>query len=195
MTIQYKKITEELKLKDTAPDFLSFHSGFSNKELDLIINYYRNLGLQKAPTIGDVNNKSFRIAEVCLIDYGLDTLWIYERIIKLVQKANEYFKFDLDSIVEEPQFIEYKPGSHIDWHMDRNPISAIRKLNLSIQLSDPNDYEGGDLLFNRGDQIIKMPRDRGSISFFPSFALHKVSPVISGVRNSIICWITGPAFK
>lgn len=195
MTIQYKIIPEEQRSKDTAPDFLSFDSGFSEKELDNIVEYYRNLGLQKASIIGDTDKKSFRIAELHLIEYNLDSIWIYERLIKLVEKANEYFKFDLDSIVEEPQFIEYKPGAHIDWHMDRNPISAIRKLNLSIQLSDPNDYEGGDLLFNRGDEVIKMPRDRGSISFFPSFALHKVSPVTSGVRNSIICWITGPAFK
>lgn len=193
--IKYKTIPEEQRPRDTAPDFLCFHSGFSNKQLDDIIQYYRSLGLEEATTIGNTNGKSFRVAEVNLMEYNSDSLWIYERIIQLVEKANQQFKFNLDYIVEEPQFIEYKPGAHIDWHMDRNPISAIRKLNLSIQLSNPSDYEGGDLLFNRGDQIIKMPRDRGSISFFPSFALHKVSPVTSGVRNSIICWITGPAFQ
>jgi len=195
MPINYIPMPEKDRIKDTAPDFLCFHSGFSDKQLDDIIEYYRSSGLKQASIIGDTNNKNFRIAEVSIIEYELDSIWIYDRLTELVEEANKEFKFDLDSIVEEPQFIEYKPGAHIDWHMDRNPISAIRKLNLSIQLTDPNDYEGGDLLFNRGDQIIKMPRDRGSISFFPSFALHKVSPVTSGVRNSIICWITGPAFK
>ena len=195
MSIKYKRIDEDCRVADTSPDFLYFHSGFSNKQLDNIIDYYRNLGLEKASITGNTDNSNFRIAEVSSIEYNSDSEWIYERLIELVEKANQHFKFDLDSIVEEPQFIEYKPGAHIDWHMDRNPISAIRKLNLSIQLSHPNDYKGGDLLFNRGDRIFTMSRDRGFISFFPSFALHKVSPVTSGVRNSIICWITGPAFK
>ena len=195
MSIQFKHIVESERDRDTAPDFINCHSGFTNKQLDEIVSFYRENGLQKSTALGDENNKQFRIAENAAINYCKENMWIYDRLFELVEEANKKFKFDLNSIVEEPQFVEYKEGSHIDWHADRNPVTAIRKLNLSIQLSESNSYEGGDLLINRGDQIIKMSRDRGSIALFPSFTLHKVSPVTAGVRNSLICWITGPSFK
>ena len=195
MTVQYKYIPEEQRLRDTAPDFINCHSGFTDRQLDEIVSLFRKHGLQKSTAIGDVENKQFRVAENVTISYCQENMWIYERIFELVEEANKKFKFDLDELVEEAQFVEYKEGSHIDWHADRNPITAIRKLNLSIQLSESNSYDGGDLLVNRGDKIIKMSRDRGSVALFPSFTLHKVSPVTTGIRNSLICWITGPSFK
>lgn len=193
--ITYKRIAENEREKDTVPDFLTLHSGFSDSELDYIIDYYTKNGLRKA-TVEGKKDDYFRIAQFNLIDYDENSIWIYEKIYKIVEEANKHFKFNITHIVEEPQFIEYKQGCHIDWHIDKNPISATRKLNLSIQLTEYDQYTGGDLLVYRGGgEPIPMSRDRGTVSIFPSYVVHRVSPVTSGVRNSIICWITGPNLR
>jgi PKHD-type hydroxylase len=71
-----------------------------------------------------------------------------------------------------------------------------RKLSCSVQLSDENDYEGGDLLFQPGsDKEIIVPKKQGSIIVFSSMLRHKVAPVTSGTRYSAVAWMRGPAFK
>jgi PKHD-type hydroxylase len=69
----------------------------------------------------------------------------------------------------------------------------IRKISFSIQLSDPKEYTGGDLKFFLLDNKYKIcPKERGSITFFPSNLFHEVTPITCGKRYSLVSWISGP---
>jgi PKHD-type hydroxylase len=105
------------------------------------------------------------------------------------------------------QYTTYESGQFYSWHVDQHsePYSdgmfkgMTRKLSITIQLTEPDDYDGGD--FEIRDycdydsvQTIKGLRPRGSLLVFPSFLMHRVTPVTRGVRRSLVCWIVGPPF-
>ena len=71
----------------------------------------------------------------------------------------------------------------------------VRKLSISIQLTDPTKYEGGDLNLYWSDDPVTMKNNKGSLFIFPSYMLHEVTPVTKGERNSLVCWVNGPQFK
>ncbi len=99
---------------------------------------------------------------------------------------------------ENTQLSRYKSTDegHYDWHMDADaPQNGIqRKLSISILLSDPSDFEGGELQF-KGMEDQKILTKQGSIVVFPSFIEHKVTPVTKGVRYSAVTWVSGPSFR
>jgi PKHD-type hydroxylase len=73
--------------------------------------------------------------------------------------------------------------------------SQIRKLSLTIQLSDPFSYNGGELHLFTGNEPTIIPKEQGKLISFPSYVLHEVTPVTKGERYSLVAWITGPQFK
>jgi PKHD-type hydroxylase len=99
---------------------------------------------------------------------------------------------------EHTQIGRYKSADegHYDWHMDAGaPKDGIqRKLSISILLSDPSEFEGGELQF-KGIEDQKILTKQGSIVVFPSFVEHKVTPVTKGVRYSAVTWASGPSFR
>jgi PKHD-type hydroxylase len=99
---------------------------------------------------------------------------------------------------EKTQIGRYKSSDegHYDWHMDAfTPINGIqRKLSISILLSDPSEFEGGELQF-KGIEDRKILTKQGSIVVFPSFIEHRVTPVTKGVRYSAVTWASGPSFR
>jgi len=70
-----------------------------------------------------------------------------------------------------------------------------RKLSLVLQLTDPEEYEGGDLELMTSSDPIAVLKQRGLISVFPSFVLHRVTPVTKGTRRTLVVWACGPEFK
>jgi len=74
-------------------------------------------------------------------------------------------------------------------------LLRCRKLSLSVQLSDPAQYEGCDLEFHGGNRTETAPRDRGAVIAFPSYVLHRVTPCTKGTRKALVAWTTGPQFK
>ncbi len=84
---------------------------------------------------------------------------------------------------------------HYTWHMDGGKKTANRKISVSVQLSDSSDYEGGNigLFYTRNERVAS--RDRGAIVTFPSWVMHRVTPVTRGVRYSLIAWIVGPRWR
>jgi PKHD-type hydroxylase len=90
----------------------------------------------------------------------------------------------------------YSDGDFFNWHLDfgAGEISA-RKLSMTIQLSDPDEYEGGDLQFMINEKIVTAPREKGTLIIFPSFMIHRVTPIIRGTRQSIVGWVSGPPFR
>jgi PKHD-type hydroxylase len=79
--------------------------------------------------------------------------------------------------------------------VDHGPIRVQRKLSISVQLSDPSQYDGCELQFQAGNAIETAPRERGSVIAFPAYVLHRITPCTRGTRKAIVAWTTGPKFK
>jgi PKHD-type hydroxylase len=128
------------------------------------------------------------------------TEWIYERLMMCTVEANtELWNFDINHFKDAIQYTEYhgdKEG-HYNWHMDiGNGNSGTRKISIVVQLSDPEDYEGGELqLETGGDNHISIIKKKGSITLFPSYLRHRVTPVTKGVRKSLVLWVGGSTFR
>jgi PKHD-type hydroxylase len=125
--------------------------------------------------------------------------WIFRRITgAILTLNNSFFKYDLNEI-QNIQFTSYTSDDHSGFygkHIDTSYNGpGPRKLSISIQLSDPDSYEGGDLLLHNGPEPTVCKRDLGSLNMFPSWTLHEVTPVTKGTRYSLVVWIAGPRFK
>lgn len=142
--------------------------------------------------------------------------WVYEAVEKYVYKANKdaRWNFDLERM-QSLQFGVYTDGGKYDWHFDmtgrtydeRDAVSPafhglLRKVSFSLQLSAPGDYEGGALELELGlpsdANRIEQPdpsRERGTLVVFPSFVPHRVTPVTSGTRYSLVGWVCGKPWR
>jgi len=161
---------------------------------------------------GVILDERKRICKVAWInDYKL-----MEGLMELVRVYNEnYSNWNVDiTALEDLQYTVYdSKGSHYDWHVDKMPIptpyntsdsgsqdSLIRKISFTIFLNDPNEYEGGELDIEvRGPTSDKrydtFKHPEGTIVVFPSSKWHRVRPVTSGVRKSLVGWVLGPPYR
>ena len=124
--------------------------------------------------------------------------WPHTRILDLMKQANEArFKFKLSGFMnyDAPMIMEYSKGCHYDWHIDVGKAVPNRKLSYTIQLSKPDDYEGGDLEFLGTETNTEAFRQQGTCIIFPSFLAHKVTKVKSGTRYAVVGWVHGPTYK
>jgi len=140
--------------------------------------------------------------------------WIYRELHGYVHEANRRAGWNFEwSFSEACQFTKYKLNQFYGMHADswnqpyNNPANPdthgkIRKLSMTCSLSDPSEYEGGQLQFqfrNQDDPTITrncteiLPR--GSIVVFPSAVWHCVTPVTKGTRYSLVMWSLGYPFK
>lgn len=210
------RLTEPVNLKIELPDFPSVTDGgggwllrsdhvenfawvtdiFNPAELDAIINIGTASELGRASTYGG-SDPSVRDSYVNFLFPNQITSWIFARLAAVITEMNNrFFGFDLQAMEQGLQFTRYEaPGEHYEWHIDRGMNSGTRKLSLSVQLSDPEDYEGGDLELWFGGEPVKAAKQRGMITLFPSYVMHRVAPVTKGVRYSLVAWISGPPFK
>ena len=108
-----------------------------------------------------------------------------------------HFGFDGMQINEEAQYTEYPKGGFYEWHVDINSdmsaMPPVRKISMTLLLSDPKDFKGGDLRIMHSEK--NMTLKRGHAIFFASFLIHRVMPVIKGNRKSLVMWFGGPSFK
>lgn len=125
------------------------------------------------------------------------TVWIFQRLTDAINNINKnFYNYDLTHI-ENLQFTVYKEdsnfyGKHIDAMYETN---ASRKLSLSVQLTDPEEYTGGEFKLYTGDNPHELPKDQGICLFFPSWSLHEVAPVTRGTRYALVTWVCGPRFR
>ena len=102
---------------------------------------------------------------------------------------------------EKVQFAQYRNEAFYDWHRDGDVSeNNSRKLSITVQLSDPSEYEGGNLeikgLFSgKKLEMDKETTMQGTIILFPSILLHRVTPVTKGIRYSLVQWFSGPDFR
>jgi PKHD-type hydroxylase len=79
--------------------------------------------------------------------------------------------------------------------VDRIVNGTVRKLSFTLQLSDPADYDGGELQLMNSKKPTIASREQGYVMVFPSYTLHEVTPVTRGTRYSLVSWVTGKPFK
>lgn len=187
-----------LPLKHNYADFIYYEGLFLPHEIDKILGFWKKDETIKATISGnDKYNDELRKSSVMFIDNIPENDWIYQKLANLaIGCNNERYWFDLLGFHQELQLTKYFEGDFFDWHLDfgAGEISA-RKLSMTIQLSDPEDYEGGDLQFMINGKTVNAPRKKGTIVIFPSFVMHRVTPVTKGMRQSIVGWVSGPPYK
>lgn len=183
--------------------FVSWNDAFSTDELNSIIEYCNNLELSKGTVGGYTDNddiNSVRSSSVSWLSLNESTTWIYDRLANIARNLNgQFYKFDLYGFSEDLQYTVYNSDNngHYTWHVDwgSSSDSPPRKFSIVLQLSDPSEYEGGDLEIFTSKNPVAVSKKKGLITAFPSFTLHRVSPVTSGIRKTLVVWACGPAFK
>lgn len=183
---------------------------FTERQCDHIIALGERLGADAAGLEGtdgaEVNDHTIRRSRTAWIAPDDDSWWIYDKLAKIAERANRRYGFDLTGFGEDLQFTVYdEPGAFYSWHQDGlDGGVAGRKLSVVIQLSDPDDYDGGEVQFfevvddydaDQLDEYTEQSRQRGTAVIFPSFEYHRVLPLRAGVRHSLVCWVSGPPFR
>lgn len=170
---------------------------FTTDELNHIENVANKLSFVEATTQQDKQTKETRNSKVKWLYNSQELQHIYNKIAKFVITENDKnWNFDLTGMYEAIQYTVYEPDMHYTWHLDSGVLgNAPRKLSATIQLSDPDEYEGGNLEIWTGANPEIIPKEKGLIALFPSFRLHRVTPVTKGIRKSLVVWVGGPNFK
>jgi PKHD-type hydroxylase len=150
---------------------------------------------QAGSMVEDHRREHYRAGRVCWIEPHPATNWLYHKLAVLFSEANTYFNFELLGLIDPPQFTVYGAGHHFDWHIDvGGGAASLRKLSMTVQLTDAAEYEGGDLEFH-DDTDPRRQRLLGTATIFPSYVAHRVTPVTSGTRRSLVAWACGPTFR
>jgi PKHD-type hydroxylase len=169
---------------------------FTKEECEQIITLGESLLPKTAEVVSGVQTE-IRDSKVSWILPSKNSESIFQKLTDAVNVVNEkYFNFDLDGFSEGLQFTKYEaPSGKYDLHIDKIYKQATRKLSVVVQLSDPDEYEGGKLDIQTSNEPHSMVRRQGHAVLFPSYILHGVTPVTKGTRYSLVAWLTGPQFK
>ena len=155
------------------------------------------VGMQHKGTEGGYDAKK-RVTTISWIPFPAlpDMYKIIER--SMLQVNGNHFGYEGMALGEPAQFTEYPKGGFYDWHMDADVSGTheppVRKISMTILLSNQSEFEGGDLEFmtpgNKPPQLMQ-----GQAIFFCSLIRHRVTKVKRGVRRSLVQWFCGPPFK
>ena len=185
-----------------------FQFGFNYAEIKKMEKIIKNFPYQEAlvetgngEDISDKLDTSIRKSKIKWLHPEADTTeWIYERLMDMSLDANwQQWGFDLHHIRDSIQYTEYREneGGEYKWHQDVGayPLN-YRKVSIVVQLSDDSEYEGGELQIMRDSKDpVTLPKQKGSVILFPSYMLHRVTPVTKGVRKSLVLWVGGSTFR
>jgi PKHD-type hydroxylase len=185
------------------PPFVWWGGAFTELELNWL--QEKAKAAEKNAEVGaDLNNRSVKVidtsirrSQIAWMINNHETAWVFERLGDVASRLNaDYFGFDLTGFGEKLQLTNYEQSENgmYGWHQDYGGVVS-RKLSLSLQLTDPSEYEGGNLQIMSGGEPETAKKQRGLIVAFPSYAVHQVTPVTQGSRQSLVAWISGPVFK
>lgn len=147
----------------------------------------------------DLEYRTVKMGQVPTDELG----WLYSRVMRKVEEINELnYRFDLTGLTEDIQYLKYEmpegnvPAGHYNWHQDfGGGYSSLRKLSVVVQLSDTLEYDECDLrAFTNRDEWVPN-RNQGSITVFPAYIPHCVTPIERGTRRALVTWVSGPQFR
>jgi PKHD-type hydroxylase len=149
-----------------------------------------------------VVDKKYRSTDIGWLTVRADTINLWEKVSEAFADVNSrFFQYNLTGFFEEMQLGLYKEDDrgHYTWHSDDSIGSGpvpTRKLSMAMLLSDPSEFEGGELQLRLpNDEIRTLEMKKGRAWFFPSYTQHRVTPVTKGIRKSLVVWAGGPQFK
>lgn len=161
---------------------------------------------------GGIDHDNSNNRDIAYIPWVEHSHFVYELLEQCVIEANNVlFQFDINMMTDFLHYVIYptpnKPdtlgqvrekGGHLDWHMDIGQgLVNRRKLATTVQLSHPDEYEGGDfqIWYGGEDGFITLPREKGDVLIFPTFYLHRVTPITKGERRALVYWTGGEPFR
>jgi PKHD-type hydroxylase len=181
------------------PPYAWWEGAFTEQEL----NWLQQQAIkaeQQAQVGGNLNPSELskiRRSQVSWLENNSNTKWVFEKLANVASQLNaEHFRLDLVGFGEPLQLTNYNQSENgmYGWHQDYGGGTS-RKLSLAMQLTDPSEYEGGNLQVMTTSKPENVRKQRGLIAAFPSYVLHQVTPVTQGSRQSLVAWVSGPAFK
>lgn len=193
---------------ESIPSYIKMENSFSDEEINKIIKYCQENKKFTDGTVGGGNSdkslpklvKEVRDSKVKIFGHNSETSWIFKKLKNTIENVNDnFYNFDLIGF-DHFQYAEYdhigsKYNQHIDCFLGEKNVGMMRKLSLSLLLSDPEkDFDGGKLEVSTSE-FHDMKQKKGTIVLFPSFILHRVTPITRGNRKSIVVWVLGPKFK
>lgn len=196
--------------RDNMAPFYLLDDIFSSEELDRIAAYCQQAGTEKAQVVhargNAVTDDKLRLSDIMMHRANRENKWIFDRVVEAFEMANrDAYNFELDGFNVFQYSVYNDEGAHYEYHMDVSFASAGdrfligRKLSLSIMLNDESEFTGGEFQMiidsQTIDKPITVPHKRGRFVFFPAFMVHRVAPVRSGVRKSLVFWALGPKFR
>lgn len=181
---------------------------FTAEELESIDEYCQTFEVEIAtagnqPYVSDSLYK-IRKSHVAWIPRNDDSNWFFSKIEAAVNKINsKYYSFDIYPLEMIQYTIYDEEGSHYDWHwdifvgneLDNLKAQSQRKMSAILQLVEPSEYDGGVLEIAPSGVIKEIPRQQGYMSIFPAFVPHRVTPVTSGLRKTLVAWFVGPDWR
>jgi PKHD-type hydroxylase len=191
------------KSQTDTQNYYWYKNGFSKEELDVIYKGVSNLPFERATLLGNQDAdsiKEVRSSSVKWIPKNEEWMWLYEKLMDMADTANnELWNFNLISAPEFIQYTEYYDveGGHYNWHQDiGDGVGSHRKVSITVQLSEPDEYEGGDLeMWKGGGSLVTAERGAGVVFIFPSYMMHRVTKVTKGTRKSFVLWVGGDHYR
>jgi PKHD-type hydroxylase len=201
-----KLTTEPHFVRSIVQPYTIWNNCFTDEQLDLIVNAHDELGVSQSYVGPDSSlNHSIR-KSANAFHYKTDqNSWIFDRLLYMVELTNDiFFQFDLIGF-EKYQYTVYNNTDYYDYHVDTvygatlidKESHLTRKLSMTILLNDPSEFEGGnfELCYGKPDEAISLKLEKGTAIFFPSYMMHRVTPITKGTRKSLVVWTVGPKFK
>ena len=162
---------------------------------EIIKNYsdFSTAGLQGGDIRSNVRNSG-----VCWIKEPFYKNLVFDIITRTNRDSGLNFQLEY---LENLQLTRYvAPDGHYDFHTDddghsrENIDDSMRKISMSCLLTDSSEFEGGNFQIQTGESPYDVKLEKGDIILFPSYKLHRVSPVTKGTRHSLVAWAHGSAF-
>jgi len=190
--------TKFIKFNDNLNNYYYFSEYLTNEDIENLDKLLDNVILEEGNVAGIVD-KTYRSSKIKWIPKTDTFLWLYNKMGYCAYTANiNMWNFDISYMNENIQYTEYDESysGKYDWHIDiGSDESSLRKIALVVQLSGPDEYEGGELQLYKKKDIDIAPKKKGTVICFPTYFLHRVTPVTKGKRRSLVLWVSGNPFR
>ena len=191
--------------KTNLTDIYIIEECFTPNELTKLFQDISKIPYEKAESSEELNIDfiSPRKSQIKWIYQTPEWYWLYQKINYFIINANKNtWDFNLSYFIDNIQYTEYSSTyqGHYDWHLDiGEDVASLRKISITIQLSNPLEYEGGNLEFftggNYDKNITSFNKNTNTAILFPSYLLHRITPITKGIRKSLVVWVGGTQFR